>query len=76
MIFVNTLDGGFRSLLAETTIEHRIYFVILEHFCDRMISYIEALPPGDPISITLQEVSVYANRLRTGESSSSFSGED
>ncbi len=57
IIFVGTLYGGFRSLLAEATMGCRMYFVILDHFCDRMIDYINALPPGDPISPVLQEVS-------------------
>ncbi len=41
----------------------RMYFVVLDYFCDRMIDYINALPPGDPISIVLQEVSRYVYRF-------------
>ena len=77
IIFVGTLDGGFRSLLAEATVERRMYFVVLDHFCDRMTEYIDTLAPDDPITIVLQEVSTYVYHLcRDSDSSSLLSDDD
>ncbi len=41
----------------------RMYFVVLDHLCDRMIDYIAILPPEDSISTVLQEVSRYVYRF-------------